>query len=235
MTFSPAKAFVAGLKRVPGSDKIEQNQARVASFLDLLWLHNESIDEAEARSLTGELYQWYFGSNSGAFCLSRTLQRELSQRQPLKGKARTLVEVALSEVARLMCRNLEIASQIGHIAGANLETAVWLVGEIASDRMVAKRLMRTCGRGMSGPWVDAFFWKMYHASFAERERFCDPLAEGMLDQEGASDILAARLKRKQRTKAKSDAHVAQFQRERERRIAEQAAFRERRQAAAQTE
>jgi hypothetical protein len=136
-------------------------------------------------------------------------------RQELKGGVAALdkgprekVLVLLTEVAALMCGGLNTATQSGHIAGSSMEIAYWLYGEIHwSNPLPADTLLRTCGKSLSGPFIDKFFWDLLGSEDINVKWAATTLAEGMLMEEGAAKVLAAHLTANGRGSTASDCKV----------------------------
>ena len=194
-TFS--RGFTDGLKEIKGKDRSEQNQNRVLELFNLLDCNRELGDET-IKSLIGEVYQRYFQSNHGSFFMAQRFRTVMDENPETSTKIKPLLNTALIAFADLMCHNLGMANQIGRHDAQSQEVAFWLVQKVhCQDIAAAERLMRTCGKSLSGEEIDQFFWDLksrvedeadYNVEWALRV-----FSQGMADREGVVKVVAEHL------------------------------------------
>lgn len=215
MSLTAAEAFAEGLKYADGEGSA-QSLTRAKSLLRLLDLNATRFDDDTARAFTQEVYRMYFSSNSGGFVFAKYFKRALEEERIVWGPITKPIRATLTQISVIMCENLESAHQFGHIANSSLEIAYWLAQRIESDhRMEANRLMRTCGKCMSGTFVDAFFWQHYAADPVRCPVLLRPFAEGMLAREGTVAVLAKHLNEAGRTMEVSGQAVKEYRKRQE--------------------
>lgn len=190
-----ARGFVAGLRKVEGKDDKERNQTRVFELLNVLNTNRE-LDKETICSLVTEVYQRYFQSNSGAFSFASRIKKVLDETGDQFSYIGPMIEIALTQIGVHMCDNLNSAAQMGNMAVWSMDIAFWVAKKLCyTDRIAAERIVRTCGKMLSGHGIDQFFWQLKAAETEDRNLWwaVRALSEGMLVNEGSVAILADRL------------------------------------------
>lgn len=183
-----ARGFAIGLRQVPGKNVFEKNQTRTKEFLNLLD-GDRDLDDETIRDIVAEVYRHYFQSNCGAFFMAHRLRSAQEEQASGYENIKDKIRVVLTAVLEQMCRNLEMAHQIGEQAGESIDVAFWVAKQVnVDDPIAAARLMRTCGKGLSGEEVDQFFWELKED--LRSEWACLALTDGMLYNEGSISILS---------------------------------------------
>jgi len=186
------KGIIAGMQEIRSSNGGEYghdvDSARMKTVVDVLrnsFYDDLSLNDETVGEMMSAVKQYYFQGHGGSFHLAKIFreQTESGRRTTKINFTEGRPKAAILKMVDLICADLRMAKQIGHLAMPAMESAFWVAEQIyLFDGQAADRLLRACGSGLLGEEIDQFFWKLkgqgQKMSWATR-----PLAQGMANRD----------------------------------------------------
>jgi len=188
------RGIISGLRNVrdkAGRDHGEEvSRLRMKTITDVLInSYYDGLTDETVGELMQEVRTRYFQGHNRAFYYARVFKEQMEAQSYAKWSySKGRPQVAIMKFVDILCDDLRMAAQIGKWAGESIEIAFWVAEQVHMiDCQASSRLLRACGKGLSGEEIDQFFWKLESQGFA-MEWATRPFAQGMQEQRGMGTV-----------------------------------------------